>query len=49
MVAQPVPQDALKPVEKEKTVSDWVKDILLVALLIVVILILFILLRGLFI
>lgn len=48
VVAQPIPQDALAPVEKEKTVGAWMKDILLFALLILVIVLLIIFLRGLF-
>ena len=48
VVAQKIPQDALKPAEKEKTVWDWVLDILAVVTLIFVIIILVIILRGLF-
>jgi len=48
MVAQPIPKDALKPAEKEKSVLDWVLDILAVVALIFVIIILIFILRGLF-
>lgn len=49
VVAQPIPQDALHPpAEREKTVSEWMKDILLFTLLILVIVTLIIFLRGLF-
>lgn len=47
IVAQPVPQDALQPAEKEKTVMQWVIDITLFILLIFLIVFLIILLRGL--
>lgn len=48
VVAQPIPQDALAPVEKEKTVGDWMKDILVFFVLILVIVFLIIILRGIF-
>jgi hypothetical protein len=49
VVAQPVPQDALHPpAEREKTVGEWMMDILKVVLLILAIVFLIIILRGLF-
>ena len=45
-VAQPVPQEALKPVEKEKTVMQWLGDILAVIALVIAIIFLFVFLRS---
>ena len=48
IVAQPIPKDALAPVQKEKTVGDWMQDILLFTLLILAIVLFIIILRGMF-
>jgi hypothetical protein len=47
MAAQPVPQDALTPAEKEKTVSDWLKDIFVFVVIVLIIIFLALLLLGL--
>lgn len=46
VVAQPIPQEALKPVEKEKTVMQWLGDILAVIALALAIIFLAIFLRS---
>ena len=47
MAAQPIPQDALAPVEKEKTVSEWLKDIFVFVVVVLSIIFLILLLFGL--
>lgn len=47
IVAQQIPQDALKPAEKEKSVADWLKDIFLFVCVVLIILILILVLLGL--
>lgn len=47
VVAQPIPQDALAPVEKEKSVSDWLKDIFAVIAIVLAIAVCIIILLGL--